>query len=168
MRSSIKKDIFVYYLKDDSFHTYGGFLYMSYIVVYDGNCNLCVTLVQVLEGIDKGQLFKYIPMQDDQVLNQFSITAKDCEMGMILIDTNEPKYRWQGSDAAEKIGQLLPGGDIFVAAYQSLPGAKWIGDRFYEQIRDNRYTIFGKRSNTYNSVYPVGCKTYLFQEQDSI
>lgn len=45
MRSSIKKDIFVYYLKNDSFYIYGGFLYMSYVVVYDGNCNLCVILV---------------------------------------------------------------------------------------------------------------------------
>lgn len=131
---------------------------MSYIVIYDGNCNLCVTLVQVLENIDKGQLLKYIPMQNLEVLEQFSITAEDCEMGMILINQNAPEKRWQGSDAAEEIGRLLPAGDIFVAAYRALPGAKWMGDRFYEQIRDNRYTIFGKRSTTYNSPYPVGCK----------
>ncbi len=59
---------------------------MSYIVIYDGNCNLCVTLVQVLETIDQGQIFEYIPMQDLETLNQFSITAEDCEMGMILIN----------------------------------------------------------------------------------
>ena len=112
---------------------------MNYIVIYDGNCNLCVTLVQVLEGIDKGQLFEYIPMQDLAALNQFDITTEDCEMGMILINTNAPKCRWQGSNAAEEIGRLLPGGGVFVAAYRSLSGAKWIGDRFYEQIRDNRY-----------------------------
>ncbi|NEO58596.1 MAG: DUF393 domain-containing protein [Okeania sp. SIO3B5] len=134
---------------------------MSYIVIYDGNCNLCVTLVQVLESIDKGELFEYIPMQDLEKLNQFAITAKDCEMGMILIDGNAPECRWQGSDAAEEIGRLLPVGDVFVAAYRGLPGAKWMGDRFYEQIRDNRYTIFGKRSTTYNSPYPFGCKASL-------
>ncbi|NEP46177.1 MAG: DUF393 domain-containing protein, partial [Okeania sp. SIO2H7] len=103
---------------------------MSYIVIYDGNCNLCVTLVQVLESIDKGELFEYIPMQDLEKLNQFGITAKDCEMGMILIDGNAPECRWQGSDAAEEIGRLLPVGDVFVAAYRGLPGAKWMGDRF--------------------------------------
>ena len=27
---------------------------------------------------------------------------------MILIDTNTPTRRWQGSDAAEEIGRLLP------------------------------------------------------------
>ncbi|MEM1395043.1 MAG: DCC1-like thiol-disulfide oxidoreductase family protein [Cyanobacteria bacterium P01_H01_bin.150] len=140
---------------------------MSYIVIYDGNCNLCVTLVQVLESIDQGQLFEYVPMQDLETLNQFSVTAEDCEMGMILINTKTPECRWQGSDAAEEIGRLLPAGDVFVTAYRSLPGAKWMGDRFYEQIRDNRYTIFGKRSTTYHSPYPVGCKASLSEEKGS-
>ena len=137
---------------------------MSYIVIYDGNCNLCVTLVQVLESIDQGQQFEYIPMQNLEVLHQFNITAEDCEMGMILIDKNAPQCRWQGSNAAEEIGKLLPAGDVFVAAYRGLPGAKWMGDRFYEQVRDNRYTIFGKRSTTYNSAYPVGCKASSSEE----
>jgi predicted DCC family thiol-disulfide oxidoreductase YuxK len=32
-----------------------------------------------------------------------------------------------------------------------------MGDRVYEQVRDNRYSWFGKRSSTYQSAYPVGC-----------
>lgn len=131
---------------------------MSYYVIYDGNCNLCVSLVQVLESIDKGKLFRYTPMQDLATLSQFNITAQDCEMGMILIDADVPEKRWQGSDAAEEIGRLLPVGNGFVAAYRALPGMKWVGDRIYEQVRDNRYTIFGKRASTYQSGYPIGCQ----------
>jgi predicted DCC family thiol-disulfide oxidoreductase YuxK len=130
---------------------------MNYHVIYDGNCNLCVTLVQLLENLDKGQLFDYIPMQDEEALKNFGVTPQDCEMGMILIDANSPKRRWQGSDAAEEIGNLMPAGNIFVSAYRAMPGMKWAGDRAYEQIRDNRYSWFGKRSSTYNSVYPLGC-----------
>uniref|UniRef100_A0A2P0ZGE4 Thiol-disulfide oxidoreductase n=1 Tax=[Tolypothrix] sp. PCC 7415 TaxID=373957 RepID=A0A2P0ZGE4_9CYAN len=128
---------------------------MTYYVIYDGNCNLCVTLVQLLENLDQGKLFRYSPMQDEQTLAQFGITPQDCEQGMILIDANAPERRWQGSDAAEEIGRLLPLGSVFVDAYRALPGVKWVGDRFYEQIRDNRYTIFGKRSSTYQSGYCV-------------
>ncbi|BBD69723.1 hypothetical protein NIES4072_29420 [Nostoc commune NIES-4072] len=128
---------------------------MNYYVIYDGNCNLCVTLVRSLETLDQGKLFRYSPMQDEQTLLRWGITAQDCEQGMILIDANEPQRRWQGSNAAEEIGRLLPAGSIFVDAYRALPGMKWAGDRFYEQIRDNRYTIFGKRSNTYQSAYCV-------------
>lgn len=130
---------------------------MSYYVIYDGQCNLCSNLVQVLETLDKGQLFKYASMQDAETLSTFGITPQDCEMGMILIDANAPQRRWQGSDAAEEIGRLLPMGDVFVSAYRALPGVKWVGDRIYEQVRDNRYTLFGKRSATYQSAYPIGC-----------
>lgn len=130
---------------------------MTYHVIYDGNCNLCVTLVQLLENLDQGQQFQYIPMQDQQGLNRFGITPTDCEMGMILINGDRPQQRWQGSDAAEEIGRLLPGGSAFVAAYRALPGMKWAGDRIYEQVRDHRYTLFGQRSTLYNSAYPSCC-----------
>jgi predicted DCC family thiol-disulfide oxidoreductase YuxK len=131
---------------------------MSYHVIYDGNCNLCVSLVQILEKLDKGALFDYIPMQDLEMLQSFSITSQDCEMGMILIDAATPEQRWQGSDAAEEIGRLLPLGNSFVTAYRAMPGMKWIGDHAYAQIRDHRYTLFGKRSSTYHSAYPIGCR----------
>jgi predicted DCC family thiol-disulfide oxidoreductase YuxK len=133
---------------------------MNYYVIYDGLCNLCVTLVQLLEKLDQGKLFRYVSMQDQQTLSQWGITSKDCEQGMILIDAKDTSKRWQGSNAAEEIGRLLPLGSIFVEAYRALPGMKWAGDRFYEQIRDNRYTLFGKRTNIYESDYCVdgNCK----------
>ena len=130
---------------------------MSYYVIYDGNCNLCVSLVQLLETLDKGQLFRYAPMQDEATLKRWRITPQDCELGMILIDAENQQRRWQGSAAAEEIGRLLPRSDVFVSAYRALPGLKWVGDRTYEQIRDNRYTLFGKRSSTYNTAYSVDC-----------
>lgn len=128
---------------------------MRYYVIYDGNCNLCVTLVQWLETCDRGQQFLYIPMQDEKALSQFQITAQDCEQGMILLEADRPEQRWQGSAAAEEIGNLLPAGNLFVAAYRALLGLKWSGDCIYAQVRDNRYTLFGKRDRTYRSQYPV-------------
>ncbi|AKG23238.1 thiol-disulfide oxidoreductase DCC family protein [Calothrix sp. 336/3] len=126
---------------------------MNYSVIYDGNCNLCVTLVQLLERLDQGKLFNYIPMQNPMILQRWGITPQDCELGLILIDSQIPEKRWQGTAAAEEIGRLLPLGGIFVDAYRSLPGVKWIGDRVYEQVRDNRYTLFGKRHTTYESKF---------------
>jgi predicted DCC family thiol-disulfide oxidoreductase YuxK len=136
---------------------------MSYYVIYDGNCNLCVTLVQQLEKLDKGNLFTYAPMQDEATLQQFGITPQDVEMGMILIDAKDPENKWQGSNAAEEIARLLPAGNEIISAYRTLPGMKWVGDRFYEQIRDNRYQLFGKRSSIYNSAYPIGCQSQSCQ-----
>ncbi|MEP0918392.1 DCC1-like thiol-disulfide oxidoreductase family protein [Leptolyngbya sp. DQ-M1] len=135
-----------------------------YTVIYDGHCNLCSNLVQVLEQIDKGDRFQYLPMQDEAGLAQFGITAQDCEMGMILIDNVTPDRRWQGSDAAEEIGRLLPVGNVFVTVYRNLPGMKWVGDRVYEQVRDNRYALFGRRSSPYQTAYPAcdtACNQYF-------
>ncbi len=129
-----------------------------YVVIYDGNCNLCVTLVQLLEKLDKGQQFSYVPMQEEETLARFDVTAADCEMGMILISLAEGEsvgQRWQGSEAAEEIGRLLPMGEVFVNAYRALPGMKLGGDRTYEFVRDNRYNLFGKRDITYTSSYAV-------------
>jgi predicted DCC family thiol-disulfide oxidoreductase YuxK len=126
-----------------------------YYVIYDGNCNLCVNLVRLLETLDRGDRFQYSPMQDKQTLDRFGMTAQDCELGMILVNADAPEQRWQGSAAAEEIGRLLPLGNLFVDAYRSLPGMKATGDRLYEQVRDNRYQLFGKRSSTYRSAYPT-------------
>jgi predicted DCC family thiol-disulfide oxidoreductase YuxK len=131
---------------------------MEYHVVYDGRCNLCATFTQLLETFDRGKLFDYIPMQDEATLQQFGITSADCQMGMILIDAQQSERRWQGSDAAEEIVRLLPAGQAFIAAYQSIPGMKWLGDRTYEQVRDRRYQLFGKRETVYQSAYPFGCR----------
>jgi len=139
---------------------------MKYHLIYDGNCNLCVTLVKVLENLDKGQLFDYVPMQDEATLQDWGITPQDCQMGMILIDSLSPERRWQGSEAAEEIARLLPAGDVFVQVYRRMPGIKWLGDRTYEQIRDNRYSWFGKQSTTYHSAYPIGCNNFRSQESE--
>jgi predicted DCC family thiol-disulfide oxidoreductase YuxK len=111
--------------------------------------------VRFLEAIDAGQQFQYSPMQDQQTLEYFGITSQDCELGMILIKSDLPKQRWQGSDAAEAIASLLPAGQPLIELYRTLTGIKWMGDRLYEQVRDHRYTLFGKRSTTYRSIYPI-------------
>ena len=121
---------------------------MKYHVIFDGKCNLCTNFAQLLKQFDREQIFAYIPMQDEATLAKFGITPTDCEAGMILIDSNQPDRRWQGSAAAEEIASLLPMGNVFIQAYRAIPGMKWLGDRSYEQIRDHRYQWFGEREDT--------------------
>ena len=126
---------------------------MTDTVIYDGDCNLCTTLVRALERIDKGRTFAYVPMQYPQLEAEFGVTQQDCEMGMILIDGSDGSLRWQGSDAAEEIAKRLPLSAPLVATYRAMPGMKWAGDRIYDRVRDNRYAWFGRRQKTYNSAY---------------
>ena len=120
----------------------------KYQVVYDSKCNLCSNFAQLLKQFDRETTFTYVPMQDRAALAEYGITPADCEAGMILIDVQNPHRRWQGSEAAEEIANLLPLGEAFIAAYRAIPGMKWLGDRSYEQIRDHRYEWFGSRKNS--------------------
>lgn len=134
-----------------------------YFVIYDGNCNLCSNLVQALEQVDRGDRFSYIPMQDVNELAKFGVTSAECELGVILLDSEDLRQRWQGTAAAEEIARLLPIARPIVAAYRAIPGLKAAGDRVYEQVRDNRYALFGKRESTYRSRYPActdGCAPF--------
>ncbi|WP_072016427.1 thiol-disulfide oxidoreductase DCC family protein [Neosynechococcus sphagnicola] len=63
---------------------------MSYLVIYDGNCNLCVGLVQLLETLDQGVQFQYAPMQAQDTLQQWGVQPGDCQQGMILIHQQTP------------------------------------------------------------------------------
>lgn len=126
-----------------------------YCVIYDGNCNLCANLVQVLERVDRGQQFRYVPMQDEATLARYGITAADCEAGMIVLDQTNPRRRWQGSEAAEEIGRLLPLVKGLVEVYRAVPGVKGGGDRLYAYIRDHRYQLFGQRRAVYQPTYPL-------------
>jgi predicted DCC family thiol-disulfide oxidoreductase YuxK len=126
---------------------------MKYYLIYDGNCNLCVNFTKILEQLDQGKSFSYIPMQAKDTLKNWQITPEDCELGMILIDANQPEKRWQGSEAAEEITRLLPIGKPLIDWYRQLPQLKSLGDRLYAEVRDNRYQWFGERENTYISNY---------------
>ncbi|MDJ1173760.1 thiol-disulfide oxidoreductase DCC family protein [Roseofilum capinflatum] len=132
---------------------------MQYQIIYDGNCNLCSSLVQGLAWFDQGQRFSYSPMQDLEALVKWGITAQDCELGMILIDREHPQNRWQGSEAAEEISRLLPGGEALIGVYRGIPGVKAVGDRLYEQIRDHRYQWFGQRETLYLCSGDRGCSS---------
>jgi predicted DCC family thiol-disulfide oxidoreductase YuxK len=130
----------------------------QYHVIYDGDCNLCATFTQLLMQFDQGNIFDYIPMQDSETLASLAVTSTDCELGMILIKKDDLSQRWQGSEAAEKIVELLPLGAAFLRAYRGLPGVKSLGDRLYIQIRDHRYQWFGRRKQTYHSPIAFGCQ----------
>jgi predicted DCC family thiol-disulfide oxidoreductase YuxK len=129
----------------------------DYLVIYDGRCNLCSNLVQALERLDQGQRFQYLPMQSPEI-QRWEITPERCEQGMILISLRDPIQRWQGSEAAEEISRLFPVGRDLIAAYRALPGLKTVGDRIYAWIRDNRYSLFGQRSQLYTSSQPPACE----------
>jgi len=137
----------------------------SFLVIYDGLCNLCSNLVALLHRLDPQNHFSYLPMQDPQVLEVWGITPAGCELGMVLIDLRDPEKRWQGSAAAEEIARWLPGGKELVQLYRNLPGLKAAGDQCYLQIRDHRYNWFGRRQELYRIPAEGGIPNRLLRKR---
>lgn len=123
---------------------------MTATVIYDGNCNLCITFVKLLERLDRGQMFAFVPMQESETLTFLQITVKEMDHGVILL---KGKEKFQGTAAIQAIGEILPGGRVLVDLYTQLPGAKSVGDQGYSWVKDNRYQLFGQ-CPTYRSDYP--------------
>ncbi len=123
---------------------------MKSLIIYDGNCNLCTTFVRLLESIDRGERFCYLPMQKTETLAQLGIPSSEMEKGVILLEKQD---KYQGMAAIERIGQLLPNFDRFVGLYNSIPGVKPLSNSGYEWVKDHRYQLFGQ-CQTYDSIYP--------------
>ncbi len=133
---------------------------MKSTIIYDGNCNLCTTFVKLLEKIDRGERFCYLPMQQVETLLHLGIHPTEMEQGVILL-TDKTKY--QGMKAIERIGELLPGFDRLVSVYNQIPGVKPLSYSGYAWVKDHRYQLFGQ-CQTYESIYPFcdkSCPTPL-------
>ena len=135
----------------------------TYLLIYDGKCNLCVSFVQAIAQLDQGENFCYLPMQDQAGLATWQIEPESCGAGMVLLEMANPTRKWQGTAAAEQIAEVFPIANLLVSAYRALPGLKQLGDRAYAQIRDHRYQWFGERELYTSDLLPpppqLECKT---------
>lgn len=120
------------------------------IVIYDGNCNLCTTFVKLMEQVEGGKLFRYVPLQREEALRSLGIDPLEMAQGVVLLE-GEGKY--QGMAAIERISQLLPGFSFLVELYHQIPGVKALVTSGYAWVRDHRYQLFGQ-CPTYESQYP--------------
>ncbi|MDY7023399.1 MAG: DCC1-like thiol-disulfide oxidoreductase family protein [Cyanobacteriota bacterium] len=110
---------------------------MSYYLIHDPNCPTCGPFIQLLQSYDRGQLFTCISLENQERLAEFGLTLEECKQkGLILINTNNLSQRWYGSEAIEEVVNVLPMGQLLIATYRAMPGAKPIGDRVYVTLKD--------------------------------
>lgn len=113
------------------------------IILFDGVCNLCNSLVTFIIKRDKKDLFRYAAIQSDigmEHIQKHSIDISKAD-SVILIEGNSYFIK---STAALKIARHLSGGYPLLYGFMILP--KPIRDWMYDIIANNRYTWFGKRN----------------------
>lgn len=111
---------------------------MKYTLVYDGECNVCGRIVNVLRGWDRGAL-EITASQAPGVRARFPwITNEAYRQSLQLIG---PDGRtWQGAAAVEQLLAVLPRGRLISWAFY-IPFARRLAEKLYCWIARNRYRL---------------------------
>jgi predicted DCC family thiol-disulfide oxidoreductase YuxK len=117
------------------------------IILYDGVCGLCNSLVQFLLKHDKGGRLRFAALQSDfaeKVLRRHGFDAKDLDTLHVVENYDQPNERvLQRSDAVLRAGRELGG---FWGASSSIGRVmpRPLRDLVYRFVATNRYRVFGK------------------------
>jgi len=117
------------------------------IILYDGVCGLCNSLVQFLLKHDEGGRLRFASLQSDfaeKVLRRHGFDAKDLDTLHVVENYDQPNERvLQRSDAILRAGRELGG---FWTASSSVARIvpRPLRDLVYRFVATNRYRVFGK------------------------
>ena len=115
----------------------------THIVVFDGMCNLCSSVVDFISARDPHSVFTFVPMQStrgQQLLEAHGLSIDQVDT-FLLIGNGGAFVR---SDAAIAIAAELRCPWNLLRVLRLVP--RPIRDRVYSFVASNRYRWFGKRA----------------------
>lgn len=113
------------------------------IILFDGVCNLCDSLVQYVIKHDKKDVFRFVSLQSDlgqKILKHIGIDTIHID-SIVLYELGISYY--YKSTAALQIAKELGGFFSLVAVFQVFPTS--INDFIYDYVAKNRYKWYGKK-----------------------
>lgn len=114
----------------------------SPIILFDGVCNFCNSTVNFILRIDKKQVFRFAALQSNagqQLLRNYHLSQETFN-SFLFIERGKP---YTASTAALRLVRYLPWYWQWAQALWLIP--RFIRDRLYRLIANNRYKWFGKR-----------------------
>jgi predicted DCC family thiol-disulfide oxidoreductase YuxK len=124
----------------------------TYIILFDGTCKLCNSVVRFISKNDSRKIFCFIPLESAmaaEYLNRYK--QKDVNKGSVLLIQGEKIYT--KSNAVLHILKCLDGLWPLFYAFIVVPG--FIRDPVYDVIAKYRYRWFGP--STGSSDYRACC-----------
>ncbi len=113
------------------------------IILFDGVCNLCDSVVQFIIRHDKRDLFRFLPLQSDTgqaLLKQLGLQEQELD-SIILYEPGKAYY--YKSAAALEIAKSLGGVFSLATIFHIIP--KNLRNALYDYIARNRYKWYGKK-----------------------
>jgi predicted DCC family thiol-disulfide oxidoreductase YuxK len=111
-----------------------------YTVIYDGACNVCGKLVNLLAHWDREAVLEITPSQAPGVHARFPwIPLRAYVESVQVVRTSDGKT-WQGAAALEAIINTLPRGRLIGWVFM-IPFVRPLAERFYQWFARNRYHL---------------------------
>jgi len=113
----------------------------TYILLFDGVCNLCNSIVDFTIKRDPYGKFKFATLQSDNgktLLEKFDLEADDLDSFVLIIGDH---YFLKSSAGLQVLREL---GGIWRLLYVFIYIPRPIRDSIYDLIAKTRYRIFGK------------------------
>ncbi len=115
----------------------------SYILFFDGHCNLCNHLVSFVIKKDKRRQIKFCPIQQAHLHSEFRPFLSNIKGdSVVLLDQQESRI-FQKSQAIFETAIILGGIWKSILIGRVLP--RKLNDLLYDWVAKNRVKIFGKR-----------------------
>jgi predicted DCC family thiol-disulfide oxidoreductase YuxK len=114
-----------------------------YIVLFDGQCNLCNGAVQFIIRHDKKNRFVFASLQSEVVKKLLNEIQVPSSLETIVLIKGHKHF--DKSDAVLEIAKNLSGFWPMVYGFKILP--RFLRDVLYNWVAKNRYTWFGKRNS---------------------
>ncbi|MGH9956290.1 MAG: thiol-disulfide oxidoreductase DCC family protein [Pyrinomonadaceae bacterium] len=116
------------------------------ILLYDGVCGLCNRLNQFLLKRDVHDRLRFASLQSDfaiSLLRRHGINLADLDTVYVVDNQGQPNEKlFARSDAILRVLREL--GGIWSISRLGKVVPKWLRDRVYDVVAQNRYRVFGK------------------------
>ena len=113
------------------------------IILFDGVCNLCDSMVNYIIKKDKKDIFRFVALQSDlgqEILKHIGINSREID-SIVLYEPGMAYY--YKSSAAIEIAKNLGGVFNFGVIFKIIPSA--LRNPIYDYIARNRYKWYGKK-----------------------
>ncbi len=118
----------------------------TYILLFDGVCNLCISVVNFTIKKDTKGKFKFAALQSESgqaLLNKFGLSTKDFNSFIFI---SGDKYFIKSSAVLHVLKELRI---VWILFYIFIVIPRPIRDFMYSIIAKTRYTIFGKQNTCF-------------------
>lgn len=115
------------------------------LLIYDGECRLCVSTKQKLEQAGVGQAgsdVRFLPYQSDEAKRALGQKYRPGRPDMAFLVRPSGEVH-QGLDAFLPLAPSLPGGKLLLWCLR-MPLAKKLAEWGYRMIARHRYRLFGE------------------------